>query len=52
MYPLQGATPTTTGPDIDNCTVHVLTSQSPVRQRPGELQALWPWDARPPVNIY
>ncbi|XP_028736679.1 piezo-type mechanosensitive ion channel component 1 isoform X1 [Peromyscus leucopus] len=26
--------PTSTGPDIDNCTVHVLTSQSPVRQRP------------------
>lgn len=30
----QGAMPTTTGPDTDNCTVHVLTSQSPVRQRP------------------
>lgn len=26
--------PTPTGPDVDNCTVHVLTSQSPVRQRP------------------
>lgn len=45
MYPLQGEMPLTTEPDIDNCTVHVLSSQSPVRQHPGELQALWPSDA-------
>lgn len=45
MYPPQGEMPMTTEPDTDNCTVHVLTSQSPVRQRPGELQApSWPWD--------
>lgn len=30
----QGEMPMTTEPDLDNCTVHVLTSQSPVRQRP------------------
>ncbi|XP_034378846.1 piezo-type mechanosensitive ion channel component 1 isoform X2 [Arvicanthis niloticus] len=30
----QGEMPMTTEPDTDNCTVHVLTSQSPVRQRP------------------
>lgn len=45
MYLLQGEMPMTTEPDIDNCTVHVLTSQSPIRQRPRKLQALWPWDA-------
>lgn len=37
VCPLQCVTPTSTGPDIDNCTVHILTSQSPVRQRPSEL---------------
>ncbi|XP_029388286.1 piezo-type mechanosensitive ion channel component 1 isoform X3 [Mus pahari] len=30
----QGEMPMTTEPGLDNCTVHVLTSQSPVRQRP------------------
>lgn len=56
---LQFVIPTSTGPDIDNCTVHVLTSQSPVRQRPGELvlqrpselEAQWPGGC-PPMNTH
>lgn len=50
IYPLQRVMPTSTEPDIDNCTVHVLSSQSPVRQRPSELQAPVPWGC--PGNTY
>ncbi|XP_008824736.2 piezo-type mechanosensitive ion channel component 1-like [Nannospalax galili] len=31
--------PTSTAPDIDDCIVHDLTSQSPVRQRPSKSRA-------------